>query len=221
MPECFDVIDLTTPRPTSPATSDLETQGGPPSLRRRAPARIDILLKSGECPSMSSRMVHVSAGRSFVLEVVPQTPNVKVEITAEPPLLAIVPASRIEGGPTPTYQAEFSCHLRRRIIPLPTTAKVHVTALDGLPTPCRVAIPFRIWPTYSSYLLWWSLVFLGIVGLRWERTAAREESIRGMLSDLWADLPHLLGLFAFGFLVVIPLRLIGSLISLADSSEND
>jgi hypothetical protein len=219
MLEYVDVTDRIVSGPTP--SSNLDMPGVPPSLRRRAPARIDITLKSGESPSMTGRKIQIQEGRTFVVQVVPQASTVKVEVAAEPPILTIVHASRIESGPIPTYHAEFSCRLHRRVIPLPTTGKLHVTILDGQPSPRRVTIFFKVWPAYSSYLLWWFLVFLSIVGLRWERTIAREESFANILAVLWADLPHLLGLLALGILTVIPLRFIGWLISLGDSTESD
>jgi hypothetical protein len=188
-------------------------------LRRRAPARIDIALKSGQCPTMMRGKVHLIAGRPFVLRVVPPTSTAKVEIAAEPPLHVIVPVSRVAGGPVPTYHAEFSGRLHLRIVPIPTTGKLHVTVLDGLPDPCRVTIPVAIWPAYSTLLLWWLLAFLSIVSLRLQRIVADNESFPDILQAMWQDLPRLLGLLALGFLIVMPLRLVGWLFLFTESTE--
>jgi hypothetical protein len=196
--------------------------GDPPSLLRRAPARIDVALKSGRCVAMSRRKIHLRAGQSFVLQVVPPTPAAKVEFVAEPPLQTIVPASRVEGGPVPTYHAEFSGRSPLRFLPIPTTAKLYVSIIDGLPGPCRITFPVTVWPAHSTLLLWWLLAFLSIVGLRWQRTVAYGDSFTSILKAMWVDLPFLLGLLALGFLIVIPLRLIGWLVSLAEpSGRND
>jgi hypothetical protein len=190
--------------------------GDPPCLRRRAPARIDLTLKSGRCVTIARRKVHLSAGQTVVLQVVPQTPAAKVEIAAEHPLQVIVPASRVEGNRVPMYHAEFSGRSPLRIIPIPRTGNLHVTVIDGLPAPCRITIPVTVSPAYSTLVLWWVLAFLSIVGVRWQRTVANSNSFTDIRSAMWGDLPYLLALLIIGFLVLIPIRLIGWLISLAE-----
>src|SRR5262249_10001647 len=162
---------------TSPVALEPDATGDPPSLRRRAPARIDIILKSGKPLKMTRRKVHVPAGSPFALQVVPQNPSAKVEIAAELPVHTIVPASRIVGGRTPTYHAEFSGRLHLRMIPLPTTGKLYVIVIDGLPAPSCVTIDVAVWPLKSTLLFWWLLVFLSIVGLRWKRLVADSDSV--------------------------------------------
>jgi len=169
---------------------------------------------------MSRRKVHLRAGQVFVLQVVPQSSTAKVDIAAELPLQTIMHASRVEGGPVPTYHAEFSGHSPLQIIPIPTTGKLHVSIIDGLPDPRRITIPVVVWPAHSTFLLWWVLAFLSIVGLRWQKTVADNERFTDILTAMWTDLPHLLGLLALGFLIVIPLRLIGWLVSLAQPGES-
>ena len=105
--------------------TDQDTHGDPPSLRRRAPVRIDMTLRSGEPMTMASGKVHLVAGKVFVIQVVSPTSTAKVEIAAEPPLLTIVPASRIEGG---------CCQ--------PT--------LLSFPPVCAFASPFQQWPGSTS-----------------------------------------------------------------------
>jgi hypothetical protein len=189
-------------------------------LRRRAPARIVITLKSGRCLRIIRQKINLRVGQTFVVQVVPQTPRAKVEIAAEPPLQTLVPASQIKGGPVPTYHAEFSGGSGLRIAPIPTTGKLHVSIIDGLPAPCRITIPVTVWPSHSTLVLWWMLTFLGIVGLRWQKIVAEGQSFAGILSALWRDLPHLLVLLVLGFPVLIPLRLIGWVITLAEPGED-
>jgi hypothetical protein len=69
-------------------------------------------------------------------------------------------------------------------------------------------------------VLWWILTFLGIVGLRWQRAAADGQSFPDILGAMWGDFPRLLGLLALGFLILIPVRLIGWLVSLAEPGED-
>ena len=71
------------------------------------------------------------------------------------------------------------------------------------------------------WILWWLLAFLGIVGLRWERIVARSELFSDILSAIWADCPFLLMVLLTGTLIVIPLRIIGWLVSLAETSEGE
>jgi hypothetical protein len=168
---------------------------------------------------MTRRHVYLRAGQCFVLQVVLQSPYTKVEIAAEPPLHTLVRTNRIEGGPVPTYQAEFSGRSFLRIVPIPTTSKVHITAIDGLPAPCRITIPVIVLPAYSTLVLWWLLAFLGIVGVRWQRLVADRNSYVDVFKALWDDLPYSLGLLALGFLILIPLRAIGWLVSLAEFGE--
>jgi hypothetical protein len=131
-----------------------------------------------------------------------------------------VPASRVDGGPTPTYHAEISGRLFSRLLPIPTTGKLHISVLDGLPDPCRVTISVTIWPGFSTLVLWWILAFLSIVGVRWQKIVADSHDYSDILGAMWRDLPHLLGLLALGFLIVIPLRLLGWLVLFAESTES-
>jgi hypothetical protein len=202
------------------AASGPENFAGPPSLRRRAPARIDVALKSGQPLSMTRRRVHLLAGQSFVLQVVPPNPGAKIEIAADPPLRSIVASSPVEGGTLPTYHAEFSGRLPMRIIPVPKTGKLHVTTIDGLPNPWRITIPVTVRPSYSTLVLWWLLAFLGIVGLRWQTTVANGASYPDILDAMRGDVPYLLGLLALGFLTLIPLLvMIGWVVTAAELGE--
>jgi hypothetical protein len=194
-----------------------DTLDEPPSLQRRAPARIDIARKAGKPLSMRRQKIYLRAGRSFAIQVLPPTAAARVEIAAEPPLQTIVPASRVESGSVPSYHAEFSGQLPPQIIPIPKTGKVHVTIIDGKPDPCRVTIPVTVWPSYSVYAVWWLLAFLSIVGLRWRRIVADSDSFPEILQALGNDFPHLLGLLGLSSIIVIPLRFIGWLVSLTET----
>jgi hypothetical protein len=178
-----------------------------------------MTLSSGRSMAMTRRRVHLRAGQSFVIQVVPQHPCAHVEVSAEPPLQTVVRVNRVEGGPVPSYHAEFAGHSFLRIVPIPTTGRLRVTVIDGLPAPCRITIPITVWPSHSTFVLWWVLAFLSIVGLRWQRIVADRERFGDILDAMGKDLPHLFGLLALGFLIVIPLRVIGWLVSLAEPVE--
>ena len=62
--------------------------------------------------------------------------------------------------------------------PLPTTARLHVVVLDGMPSPRRVTIPVTVWPSVWTLVLWWVVAYLGIVGARWSARVMRGESSR-------------------------------------------
>src|SRR4051794_32297643 len=93
----------------------------PPSLRRRAPARLDITLRSGRCPRMSRRRVHLRAGQTLLVRVVPQNAAARVAVMCEEPLSVVVPLSRIQGGAAPSYHAEYVGRSPMRVLPLPVT----------------------------------------------------------------------------------------------------
>jgi hypothetical protein len=177
----------------------------PPSLRRRGPARLDLALKSGRSPGIIRRRVHLRAGQTLVVQVVPQNPAARVDMTLERPLVVVVPTSRIDGGPVPMYHAELTGHTPLRVLPLPTTGRLHVVLGDGLPNPCRVTIPVTVWPSRWGYVLWWLLAFLGLLGVRWQATVASSRSVQDIASTVWGDLPYVVGLLALGFLILIPL----------------
>jgi hypothetical protein len=119
---------------------------------------------------MTRRRVHLRAGRALVVKVVPQNPATHVRITAEKPLGIVAPVSRVEDGAVPTYHAEYTGRSRLRVLPLPTTRKLHVSLADGLPNPIRVTIPVTIWPSVWTLVLWWLLAYFSIVGARWQGT---------------------------------------------------
>jgi len=156
-----------------------------------------------------------------VVQVVSPGPAAKVEITTEAPLQTIVPNSQVGGGSVPTYHAEFTGTSPLQIIPIPTTGKLHVSIIDGLPDPCRITIPVVVWPSHRTFVLWWLLAFLSIVGVRWQKTVAESETVTDMLRAMRKDLPHVLGLLALGFLIVIPIRMVGWLVSFADPAADD
>lgn len=193
----------------------------PPSLRQRGPARLNLALRTGRCPDMARSRVHVRAGRTLVVLVVPPAAGVKVEVTAEPPLLVSVPVSRVEGGPVPTYHAEYVGHTAGRLSPFPTTVRLRVVVIDGRPDPFRLTIPVVIWPSVWTLLVWWTAAFLGIVWSRWQHTLAHGSSLRDVFPQLLEDAPYLFGLLSLGALVLVPLRLAGWLMTLGDPGGDD
>jgi hypothetical protein len=195
--------------------------GDPPSLRRRAPARLDITLRSGRCPRMNRRRVHLRAGRTLFVQVVPQNPAAKVEITSEDPLIVVVPASRVDGGPAPTYHAEYTGRSRLRVLPLPVSGRLHVSLADGHPNPFRVTIPVTVWPSAWTLLLWWVVAYFTIVGTRWQGAVAHSRSVWEVFPLLWGDLPFLIELMLLGVLVIVPLRLLGALVAMAEPGDGD
>lgn len=170
---------------------------------------------------MSGSLLHLVAGNSFVVKIEPQSSTANVQIVGEEPhLQAVVSASRVEGGTVPIYHAEFyACPLK---LPLPTIVKLHITILDGKPEPCCVTVPIKIWPAYSTMGWWWFFVFLGFLGLRWERTAAHAETYSDIFMAILGDVPYSLGALVIGGLILLPLlRLVSWLIlPLFESSEN-
>ena len=200
--------------PTAPAAD-------PPSLLRRAPARVDITLRNGQCPQLSRRGVHLRAGRTLVVQVVPQHAAAKVEITAESPLHAAMPPQRIEGGPVPTHHAEYVGRSPLRVFPLPVRGRVYISIADGRPKPPRITVPVIVWPSVGTLALWWLGIYIAIVAARWKDTVAHSSSVRDVVPQVWNDVPFLVELLLFGGFVLIPLRVLGYLISTGGSGDAD
>lgn len=193
----------------------------PPSLRRRAPARIDIALKSGRCLRIGGKRMHLSAGRIVVVQATTPTPSTQIEITAEPPLHTIVPATQLKSGAVPIYHSEFSGRLMLRIVPIPATAKLHVTTIDGRLAPLRITIPIMVWPSRTTLLIWWLLTLVSVAGLRIQRVVLFSDSLGEAIASAWRDLPFLLGLLVLTFLVLLPLQMLGWVISLMESIQRE
>jgi hypothetical protein len=100
-------------------------------------------------------------------------------------------------------------------------AEAYVSVADGLPNPPRITIPVTVWPSVGTLALWWLGVYIAIVAARWRDTVAQSQSVRDVIPQVWNDMPFLLELLAFGALVLVPLRLIGALISMADPADAD
>jgi hypothetical protein len=170
---------------------------------------------------MGRRRVHVRAGRTLVVRVVPPAPEARIEVTAEPPLLSVVPTHRVGSGPTPTYHAEYVGHTAPRISPLPTTVCLRVVVIDGRHDPFRLTIPVTIWPSVGTLVLWWVAAYMGIVGLRWRDTLAHGHSVWDVFPQIEADLPYLSGLLILGVIVLVPLRLVGWAMTIGDPGGDD
>lgn len=63
------------------------------------------------------------------------------------------------------------------------------------------------------------LAFLSILGLRLQRTMAYSDSLGNIVERVWNDMPYVLGLLGLSVLALIPLWIIGCLVSLAEPSE--
>jgi hypothetical protein len=159
---------------------------------------------------MGRGRVHIRAGRTLVVQVVPPHSMVKVEITTEPAIHTVVSVSQVNvSSSVPVFYGEYAGHLPQRVLPWPVTAKLFVVVSDGLPNPCRLTIPITVWPSVRLRVTWWVLVFLGLVGLRWQYTLAHNNSVWDVLPQLGDDLPYIGGLFLLGFPVLALLHLFG------------
>lgn len=199
---------MISPSGSSESPEHAHVASEPLCLRRRGPARLDLLLKRGSCPSMNRRCVHLRAGQTLVVKVMAQGLATKVEIIPEYPLQVIVPVSRVEGGVSATYHAEFSGRSPMKV-PLPARGKLHVVILDGLANPCRITIPVAIWPAVGTLAMWWILAYLSIVGLRWQNSIAKSSSPWDIFPTVQSDLGYLLDLTLLGVLMVLALRIAG------------
>lgn len=152
------------------------------------------------------------------MRVVPPS-GAKVEIVAESPISAVMPADRIEGNSGPSYHGEYTGRSPLRLIPLPTTGRLHISVHDGHPNPFRMTVPITVWPSVSTLVLWWVVAILGVLGTRWQSALATSDSPFTILTKVRDDASYLLELLVLGVLVVIPLRIIGWLLTLADPGD--
>jgi hypothetical protein len=79
----------------------------------------------------------------------------------------------------------------------------------------------KIWPSNRTLIIWWWLIVPGIVGLRWQKTLASEESPREMVRTVVADWSHLFGLLLVGVTTIVALRAAGWFIALGDATESN
>jgi hypothetical protein len=79
----------------------------------------------------------------------------------------------------------------------------------------------KIWPSNRTLIIWWLLIVPGIVGLRWQKTLASEESPLEMVRTVVADWPHLFGVLLIGVTAIVALRAAGWFIALGDGTGSD
>lgn len=206
--------------PAPAADAPRPTPAEPPSLRRRAPVRLDVTLRTGQCPAMSRRRVHLRAGRTLVVRVVPPHAGAKVEIVAEAPVGVVMPVSRVEDGAVPSYHGEYTGRSALRLAPLPVTGRLHISLSDGQAHPVRVTIPVTVWPSFGTLLVWWLLATAAILGARWQEVIARGNSpLTDAVSRVRGDFVFALELLLLGALVLVPLRVVGWLTTLGDPGD--
>lgn len=191
----------------------------PPCLLRRAPLRIDLILKSRHSPEISRRRLHIRAGQILSLQIVPQHSSTTVSVIFDHPLKEIVPLIRIDNGPLPTYQNEFIGHSYLGVVPVPILRRLYISLGDGLPNPRRITIPITIWPSFKMFMVWLIFIFLSVAGARWQGTIANSPTLSEIAPKMRDDIPFLAGLLGLGFLGLVILRMIGFVISHCQSSE--
>jgi hypothetical protein len=170
---------------------------------------------------MSAGNINLTSGHTFVVQVLSRMCEMPIQIAAEWPLQEIVSPTTILSGGGRTFHVEYMGKLRWKLIPLPTLARVFVTFVDGQQHPFRMTLRVKIWPSNRTLILWWLFVALGIVGLRWQKTLASEESPMEMVRTVVADWPHLFSLLIIGGAVIAALRAVGWFIALGDATDSD
>ncbi len=109
----------------------------------------------------------------------------------------------------------------RLIAARPPTVCLRVVLIDGHHDPFRLVIPVTIWPSVGTLMTWWVVAYPGIVGLRWRDTLAQGHSVWDVFPQIGADLPYPSGLLILGVIVLVPLRLIGLLMTVGDPGGGD
>ena len=83
----------------------------------------------------------------------------------------------------------------------------------------RVTVPVTVWPSYGTLALWWLLAYLGILGARWQEALARSDSALDIVPKVRSDSAYVLELLLLGIVLLIPLRVIGWLVTLGDPGD--
>jgi len=192
----------------------------PPSLLHRGPARFHLRLRTGQCPRIGRGRIHVRAGRTLIIVVAPPNPEAQVEIRPAPGLYTEVSPNRVSTGSVPEYHAEYAGHFPRLSIPWPYTAGLCVAVLDGLPNPYRVTIPVTVWPSVGRLLTWWLVVFIGVLGLRWQNVVVQSKTYQAIFTEIYDDLSFAGGVLLLGIPIIAGLQALWMLLTMQAPDES-
>lgn len=129
----------------------------PPSLRRRAPSKVELTDSAGQPPCISHGLVHLRAGKRLRIRIVPQQ-SVPVTIVPSEALLTVVQPYAVHEGSVQVYHAEVVGRHRARWS-LPRQAHIHITLADPNTEPYTLAIVVAVWPSI------WGVLGTGVLGL--------------------------------------------------------
>jgi len=196
--------------PTPPAGAVPHT---PPSLRRLAPARIDVVDEAGRVPRMAAGFVHVRAGRRVQVRVVADPPGPadgppRVAVSHTAALRALMPQRTIREGTGQVTVADLVAHQRGKV-PFPRRGEGRVLVGDAGGPHQTVVIPFAVWP---SRLLVLTVGFVSVCGLLiWNRFAeqAKTAGPLGAVTDTLTDGRLLIQAAALGLAVIALLEVLG------------
>jgi hypothetical protein len=144
----------------------------PPSVRRRAPGKVEVTDAAGRLPRVHHGLVHIRGGKKLRIRVVPQDEHqvsTTVSIVPSGALRAVVPAATVKEGSVKIYYSEVRAHFRSQW-PLPRRGEIHITmseqdSPDSLPY--NYVIPVAVWPSLVRVLGW------GIAGVGAAALSAR------------------------------------------------
>ena len=154
------------PQPGGDANRPALSLGHPPSLCRRAPAKVELSDAHGRGLTVTRRGVHLTAGRRLRVKVTPPkgdgADGWEGRVTAAPDqtLETVGRLSKVGEGPSATYHGEFRGRLSNNLpqfirdrVPLPCRGELVVTVEDGKHDPVRVVVPVIVWPSTKTLLL--------------------------------------------------------------------
>jgi hypothetical protein len=132
---------------------------------------MEITDEAGRPLRVTKRFIHVRAGQTVRVKVVPQPPMpgrqpVTMSIVVTDAFKTIVPPQLIAEGEVHSLLTHLLARWRGRV-PIPRRANLHLTLAEPDTEPLTLSIPFAVWPSRKAYI---KIAIVGIVlGLLWGR----------------------------------------------------
>lgn len=193
----------------------------PASLLQLAPKSVRLLHKNEPLPMRKGRY-SILTGKPFEVVVIPQSPDDRVEITADAPIQQTSNPHKLYRLEGVAYESRFFPKLARQPFPHTVIARVRVT-ISRLGVESRqLKFAIRIRPTIRIYFAWVLLLFAALAAQRLSKFIFDTESIEESLTKIRDDLPVLVSRLGLSSLVIIPVYLIGLILTTTtDTGEDD
>lgn len=187
-------MTASSPPPTDPAQPKPESlpRFDPPSLRRFAPARVEVTDDAGRPLRMTGKYVHIRAGAKIRVQVVPQVPRDRepaheLAIAVSNSLRWVDRPHDVVAGQVTTVVAVVQS---RRWGKLPVPKRAEVTVSSGPPGAerCRQVVSLVVWPSVWAVVGWvLTAVVVGLFSVKFFEAAKTRppfDAIVHVLTDL-------------------------------------